>query len=144
MSTSMPFSPPTTFPPPANFVRPEPAPLGPEPRFSRGWISLGCTLIGVGGVWLLANLGYLPEINWVWVLGLLSLGMLPLGVAGLNKITFILCGFFTTASVASVLVQTNRLELNLAIPVLVIAAGLCTLLSMVFGLRTPNALRRLR
>jgi hypothetical protein len=41
-------------------------------------------------------------------------------------------------------VQTNRLELNLAIPVLVIAAGLCTLLSMVFGLRTPNALRRLR
>jgi hypothetical protein len=140
----MPFSPPTSIPPPANFARPEPAPLGPEPRFSRGWISLGCTLVGVGIVWLLATLGYLPEINWIWVLGLLSLGILPLGIAGLNKITFIVSGFFTCASIASVLTQTNRVELNVAIPSLVIAAGFFTLLSMVLGLRTPDSLRRLR
>jgi hypothetical protein len=98
----------------------------------------------VGLVWLLATLGFLPEINWIWVLGLLSLGILPLGVGGLNKITFVLAGLFTSASIASVLVQTNRIQLNVAIPTLIIVTGVITLLSMVFGLRTPDALRRIR
>lgn len=108
------------------------------PRFSRGWFAMGITLIAVGSVWLLASLGYLPNINWVWVLTLFTLGLVPLLAAGLNKLTFISGGFFFAASISSVLRQTGRLELNVEVPSLIIIAGLLTLIAMALRLRTPS------
>lgn len=107
-------------------------------RFSRGWFAMGITLICVGGVWLLASLGYLPEINWVWVLMLFTLGLVPLLAAGLNKLTFISGGFFFAASISSVLRQTGKLAVNVEVPSLIIIAGILTLIAMVLRLKTPS------
>lgn len=107
-------------------------------RFSRGWFAMGITLICVGGVWLLASLGYLPEINWVWVLMLFTLGLVPLLAAGLNKLTFISGGFFFAASISSVLRQTGKLAVNVEVPSLIIIAGVLTLIAMVLRLKTPS------
>lgn len=107
-------------------------------RFSRGWFAMGITLICVGGVWLLASLGYLPEINWLWVLMLFTLGLVPLLAAGLNKLTFISGGFFFAASISSVLRQTGKLAVNVEVPSLIIIAGIFTLIAMVLRLKTPS------
>jgi hypothetical protein len=107
-------------------------------RFSRGWFAMGVTLICVGSVWLLASLGYLPEINWVWVLMLFALGLIPLLAAGLNKVTFISGGFFFAASISSVLRQTGKLALNVEVPSLIIIAGLLTLIAMALRIKTPT------
>lgn len=108
-----------------------------NPRFSRGWFAVGLTLMLIGGVWLLASLGYLPEINWFWVLALFSLGLIPLLAGGLNKVTFISGGFFFAASVSSVLRQTGKIALNIEVPTLIIIAGLLTLIAMVLRISTP-------
>ncbi len=107
-------------------------------RFSRGWFAMGITLICVGGVWLLASLGYLPEINWVWVLMLFTLGLVPLLAAGLNKLTFISGGFFFAASISSVLRQTGKLAVNVEVPSLIIIAGILTLIAMALRIKTPT------
>lgn len=107
-------------------------------RFSRGWFAMGITLICVGGIWLLASLGYLPDINWVWVLMLFTLGLVPLLAAGLNKLTFISGGFFFASSISSVLRQTGKLSVNIEVPSLIIIAGVLTLVAMVLRLKTPS------
>lgn len=117
--------------------------LPPEARFGRGWVATGLTLVGVGIGWLLAALGYLPEINWVWVLMFMALGILPLGISGLNRASFVISGFFFCASIGSILRQTGKMSLNVEIPCLVIAAGVLTLFSMVIGLKSPEWMRRM-
>jgi hypothetical protein len=114
------------------------AQLAQPPRFSRGWFAMGITLIAVGCVWLLASLGYLPDINWVWVLTLFILGLVPLLAAGLNKLTFISGGFFFAASIASVLRQTGKVTINVEVPTLIIIAGVLTLIAMALRLQTPS------
>ena len=136
-SSAFPFSPPVTSQHPQ--VARE---LPPETRFGRGWVATGLTLIGVGMGWLLAALGYLPDINWIWVLGLMALGVLTLGIGGLNRATFVVGGFFFCASVGSILRQTGKMPFNVEIPSLVIAAGVLTLFSMVIGLKSPEWMRR--
>lgn len=137
VSNAFPFTPPA-LPQQAQVVRE----LPPEARFGRGWVATGLTLIGVGIGWLLAALGYLPEINWIWVLGLMALGVLSLGIGGLNRATFVISGFFFCASIGSILRQTGKMSLNVEIPSLVIAAGVLTLVSMVIGLKSPEWMRR--
>ncbi len=140
-SNAFPFSPPVTQTQAASagVVRE----LPPEPSFGRGWVATGFTLVGVGVGWLLASLGYLPEINWVWVLMFMALGILPLGIGGLNRATFVVSGFFFCASLGSILRQTGKISLNVEIPSLVIAAGVLTLVSMVVGLKSPEWMRRM-
>jgi hypothetical protein len=79
-------------------------------------------VIGIG--WLLTAKGFAPGINWIWTLALATVGMLTFVLSeGFDKVSVVIGPFFLLASLLSVLRQTNRLNLETEIPVLVISIG---------------------
>lgn len=86
-------------------------------------------LIAVGVGWLLTSLGVAPGIDWIWTLGLAAVGILTLAVGGIDKLTVVVGPFFILASGLSLLRQTERLSLNVEVPILVIAAGFLLLVA---------------
>lgn len=96
---------------------------------SRSTVVLPIVLIVLGGGWLLTSLGVIPEIDWVWTLGLGAAGVLPFVMGGWNKGTFVFGGFFLVASLVSILRQTGRLPINVEVPLLVMLLGVLMLLA---------------
>lgn len=86
-------------------------------------------LIAVGVGWLLTSLGFAPGIDWIWTLGLAAVGILTLAIGGIDKFTVVVGPFFILASFLSLLRQTERLPLNVEVPILVIAAGVLLLIA---------------
>lgn len=86
-------------------------------------------LIAVGVGWLLTSLGIAPGIDWIWTLGLAAVGILTLAIGGIDKFTVVVGPFFILASCLSLLRQTERLPLNVEVPILVIAAGILLLVA---------------
>lgn len=84
-------------------------------------------LITVGSGWLLTTLGIAPGIDWVWTLGLAIVGFLAFVVGGFDKVTFVVGTFFIITSCLSVLRQTERISLDVEVPILVISAGVLLL-----------------
>lgn len=83
--------------------------------------------VGVGS--LLSTLGVMPGIDWVWTLGLALVGVLTLAIGGFDKVTVVVGPFFIAASLLSVLRQSERLSVNVEVPVLVILAGVLLLVA---------------
>lgn len=86
-------------------------------------------LITVGAGWLLTTLGVAPDIDWVWTLGLAVIGVLAFLLGGLNKVSLVVGPFFLIGSCLSVLRQTDRLHVDVEMPILVIAAGILLLVA---------------
>jgi hypothetical protein len=86
-------------------------------------------LITVGSGWLLSVLEVAPGIDWIWTLGLAVVGFLTFAVGGFDKLTIVVGPYFILASCLSILRQTNRLELDIEVPILVIAAGVLLLIA---------------
>ncbi|HEX4413845.1 MAG TPA: hypothetical protein VH107_09475 [Lacipirellulaceae bacterium] len=86
-------------------------------------------LITLGVGWLLTVLGVVPQIDWVWTLGVALTGILVFVLCGIDKVSVAVGPFFLIASGLSVLRQTGRLRMDLEIPVLVIAAGVLMLVA---------------
>jgi hypothetical protein len=84
-------------------------------------------IIGVG--WLLSALGVAPTIDWVWTLGLAGVGLLTFIVGGFDKVTVVVGPFFIIASCLSILRQSDRLQANVEVPILVITAGILLLVA---------------
>lgn len=85
-------------------------------------------LITLGSGWLLTTLGITPAIDWIWTLGLAVVGLLAFAIGGIDKVTVVVGPFFMITSFLSILRQTNRLALNVEIPILVILAGVLLLI----------------
>lgn len=86
-------------------------------------------LIAIGTGWLLTALTIVPGVNWVWTLGLAAIGVLALAVGGLDKVTVVIGPLFIVASFLSILRQTERLPIDVEVPVLVILAGILLLVA---------------
>ncbi|HUE74550.1 MAG TPA: hypothetical protein VMP01_27025 [Pirellulaceae bacterium] len=86
-------------------------------------------LIAVGIGWLMATIGVAPNILWVWTLSLGAIGVLTFLVWGFDKVTIVIGPLFLLASIMSVLRQTERITLNAEIPLLIIAAGVLSLVA---------------
>ena len=106
-------------------------------------------LITVGSGWLLTTLGVLPGIDWVWTLGLAVIGLLTFAVGGFDKVTVVIGPFFIIASCLSILRQTDRLHLDIEIPILVITAGALLLIARtpaipnpMWIIQDPNAIKQ--
>ena len=87
-------------------------------------------VITVGIGWLLSTLGIVPDIDWVWTLGLAIVGFLSFIVAGFDKVTFVTGPFFIITSCLSVLRQTDRIAIDVEVPILVIVAGVLLLVAL--------------
>ena len=95
-------------------------------------------LITFGTGWLLTTLGIVPQIDWVWTLGIASAGILVFVLSGFNKMSVAVGPFFLLASGLSVLRQTGRLNIELEVPILVIAAGVLLLVAHSRSIPSPH------
>lgn len=99
-------------------------------------------LVTVSGLtWLMNVLNIIPEVNWLIVGGLATIGVLVLFVGGVNKLTVVFGPFLMIASVCSLLTYTGALERGRGIPVLMVALGGLLLLSQVLKVPLPDFLR---
>jgi hypothetical protein len=94
-------------------------------------------LITFGVGWLLTTLGVVPEIDWVWTLGVAIVGILAFALGGIDKVTVVVGPFFLTASFLSILRQTDRLRVDLEVPILIIAAGILLLVARLPAVPPP-------
>jgi len=95
-------------------------------------------LITLGVGWLLTTLGVMPQIDWVWTLGLGVVGIVAFALGGVNKVTIVIGPLFLVASFLSILRQTGRLKIDIEIPVLVIVAGVLLLVAHLPVVPTPS------
>ncbi len=86
-------------------------------------------LISCGVAWLLSVTNVAPQIDWVWVIGLLAVGFLLMLVLGVDKVTVIVGPFLFLSAAFTVLLQTDLLGSELAFPLLVIALGVLLLIA---------------
>jgi hypothetical protein len=95
-------------------------------------------LITLGVGWLLTTLGIVPEVDWVWTLGVALVGILAFALSGFDKVTVVVGTFFLIASALSILRQTERIAINIEIPVLVITAGVLMLIAQLRVIPVPK------
>jgi hypothetical protein len=95
-------------------------------------------LITLGVGWLLTTLGVVPQIDWIWTLGLALVGVLTFALGGIDKVTIVIGPFFILASVLSIFRQTGRLRVDLEVPLLVIAAGILLLVARLRSISPPS------
>ena len=98
-------------------------------------------LIVIGTGWLLTTLGVVTGVDWVWTLGLAAAGLLGFLTIGFDKVTLVVGGFCLTASLLSLLRQTGRLTLDVEIPILVIVAGVLSLIARHSAVPLPKWLK---
>ena len=101
-------------------------------------LSVPLLLITLGVGWLLTTLQVVPQIDWVWTLGVALVGILTFALGGFDKVTVVVGPFFLIASFLSILRQTGRLNVNIEIPVLVIAAGVLLLVARMNFIPVPK------
>jgi hypothetical protein len=80
-------------------------------------------LLAVGIGWLLTSLGVMPGIDWVWTSSLAAIGVLSFVLSGFDKFSVVMGPFFIATSLFSILRQSDRLPLNIEMPILVILLG---------------------
>ena len=106
---------------------------------AKGRIALAMLIITLGIGWLLTTQGVGPGINWVWTLGLGIVGVMVFVVSGgVDKLSIVIGPFFLIASILSILRQTSRIQLDVEMPVLVIAVGALLLLAQWPGIVAPR------
>jgi len=86
-------------------------------------------IIAVGIGWLLTTLGVVPNVLWVWTLGLAASGLLTFVTNGLNKFSVLVGPMLLLASLFSLLRQTGRMSIDHEIPLLTIAFGVLLLIA---------------
>lgn len=98
-------------------------------------------VIVLGVTWLLNVLKIIPGVDWMWTIGLATVGILSFVLGGFNKLSVVLGPFFLAASICSVLRQTGYLELDREIPILTILLGVLMLLVQLLDLPMPEPLK---
>ena len=95
-------------------------------------------LITLGFGWLLTTLAVAPGINWVWTLGLASVGLPTIALGGIDKATVVVGPFFIISSTLSILRQTGQLPLDVEVPILVIVTGILLLVARLPAVSVPE------
>ena len=99
-------------------------------------IAIPVVVLAVGIGWLVNSLAVIPNVDWIWSLGLGAAGALSLATGGINKGTAVIGPLLLMAAVLSVARQTGILELKLEVPLLVIVLGGLLLFSTLSNLPT--------
>lgn len=86
-------------------------------------------MIVLGAVWLLSNLNWLPEVHWLWILGLAGAGIAILLLDGVTKSSIVAGPLLILAGVMSFLHHYYYVGWRFIIPVMLIAAGMMMLIA---------------
>ena len=95
-------------------------------------------MIAIGVGWLLTVQGVVPQVNWIFTLGMSAIGLLCFILFGFDKVSIVLGPFFLVASLLSVLRQTGRISLDSELPILVILIGILLLIARFPFVPMPN------
>jgi len=96
---------------------------------SKSTVLLPVLLIAIGSGWLLSRSGVTPEVDWVWTLLLVALGILTFVLGGFDKVTAIVGPLLIIGSGMSWLRQTGRISVGFEVPVLMILGGFLALIA---------------
>jgi hypothetical protein len=105
---------------------------------SRSLIVFGVITIAFGGIWLLAQLHMLPDINWLWTGFLAGCGALCFAAGGISRASVVMGLWFFAAAVTSVMRRMGGLSFEVEVPVLVIVFGFLLLLAAVMPPDRPR------
>ena len=95
-------------------------------------------LIIIGAGWLLTTLGVAPDINWIWTLSIVGIGLISFLIHGLDKVTVVVGPLFLTAGMLSVLRQAGRLSIDVEMPILVILSGILMMIARRPSIPVPS------
>lgn len=99
---------------------------------NRGTLVVPIVMVGAGTGWTLNALGVAPGIDWMWTLGLASVGVWAFVAAGMKKFGVVVGSFLAAASTLSVMRQTGLIPPGVEVPVLVTALGCVLLVARAF------------
>ncbi|GAB3546931.1 hypothetical protein GCM10027343_25520 [Noviherbaspirillum agri] len=85
--------------------------------------ALPVVLIVLGLTWLLNSLDWLPDIHWLWIIGLAGAGVAILILDGITKSSVVAGPLLILAGILSFFRQYYGLGWRFIIPVMLIAAG---------------------
>jgi len=85
--------------------------------------ALPVVLIVLGLTWLLNSLDWLPDIHWLWIIGLAGAGTAILVLDGITKSSVVAGPLLILAGILSFFRQYYGLGWRFIIPVMLIAAG---------------------
>jgi hypothetical protein len=91
--------------------------------------ALPVVLIVLGAAWLLNNLRWLPEVHWLWILGLAGAGLGILMLGSITKSSIIAGPMLILAGSLSFFRQHHALGWRFIIPIMLIAAGVFMLIA---------------
>lgn len=86
-------------------------------------------LIVIGAAWLLHSLHLMPDIRWLWILGLAGAGIGILAIDGITKSSLVAGPMLILAGILSYCRQYHELGWRFIIPIMLIAAGILMLVS---------------
>jgi hypothetical protein len=95
--------------------------------------ALPIMLIVLGAAWLLNSLHWLPDVQWLWILGLAGAGVAILGLDGITKSSVVAGPLLILAGILSFFHQYYALGWRFIVPIMLIAAG-----SLMLIARSPS------
>lgn len=100
-------------------------------------------LIVLGAAWLLNSLDMLPDVHWMWIIGLVGAGLGIFLVDGITKSSVVAGPLFILAGILSYCREYYGLGWRIIIPVMLIGAGVFMLIARSPAIPERRALRRL-
>lgn len=91
-------------------------------------------IIVIGMGLLFESKKIMPQVDWIWILGLLTVGTLILLINGITRLTIVVGPFLIICSVLSFLRQNAYMESGTEVPILIISVGILSLLSIMCDL----------
>lgn len=99
-------------------------------------------MIVLGLVWLLHSLDWMPEVHWMWIIGLAGAGVAILALDGITKSSIVAGPMLILAGAMSFFRQYYGLQWQFIIPVMLIAAGVLMLAARAPGIPESRRLSR--
>lgn len=91
--------------------------------------SLPVLLITIGAAWLLNSLNWMPDVHWLWIVGLAGAGMAILFLDGFTKSSVVAGPLLILAGGMSFAHQYYGLGWRFIVPTMLLVAGLLMLLA---------------
>jgi chromate transport protein ChrA len=104
--------------------------------------TLPIVLIVLGAVWLLNSLDWLPEVHWIWIVGLAGAGIAIMALDGITKSSVVAGPLLMLAGIMSFCRQYYGLGWRIIIPVMLIAAGMLMLVARSQAIPESRTLNR--